>query len=118
VARDGMLMPWLLAGALGLVIAMVVLALMIGQITPGPQVHALSAVSFVLLGYVALHAGIGLLFLLSTGLRRARGFISVLRRTDLRLNRLWLDYTILTGIIAVGIVAAMPVLIGTLDAKP
>ena len=51
---------------------------------------------------------IGLLFLISNFLRLAAGFISPRRLTDLRLTRLWLDYTASTGAIALGLVLALP----------
>ena len=69
-----------------------------------------------LLGYVVAHAGIGLLFLLSNLLRLRGGWVSPRRSTDLRLTRLWLDYSAVTGAIAIGLVLALPSLVAMLGA--
>ena len=37
---------------------------------------------------------------------------------DLRLTRLWLDYTLMTGVIALGLVLALPALVAMLGARP
>ena len=91
---------------------------MIAHIVPHPGEHALGATSAALLGYVALHAAIGLLFLLSNLMRITAGFVSSRRHTDLRLTRLWIDYTLVTGIIAIGLVSALPALVGVLGVRP
>jgi cytochrome c oxidase subunit I+III len=91
---------------------------LIGGIIPHPREHALGATAAALLSYVALHAGIGLLFLLSNVLRLTAGFVSPRRRLDLRLTRLWLDYTLMTGAIALGLVLALPTLVAMLWARP
>lgn len=65
-----------------------------------------------------MHVGIGLLFLLSNLLRLAGGFISARRLLDLRLTRLWLDYTAMTATISIGLVLALPALVGLLGARP
>jgi len=67
---------------------------------------------------VALHAAIGLLFLFSNLQRIHNGYISQRRFTDLRLTRLWLDYTLVTGIVALGLVLALPALVTVLGARP
>ena len=51
-------------------------------------------------------------------LRLGAGFLSPRRRMDLRLTRLWLDYTLWTGAIALGIVLALPTLAAMLGARP
>ena len=71
-----------------------------------------------LLGYVAFHAGVGLLFLLSNVLRIAAGRVSPKRLVDLRLTRLWLHYTAATGAIAIGLVLTLPALVAMLGARP
>jgi cytochrome c oxidase subunit I+III len=38
--------------------------------------------------------------------------------TDLRLTRLWLDYTAVTAVIAIGLVLALPALVGILGMRP
>ena len=91
---------------------------LIGGIMPHPREHALGATAAALLGFVGVHAGIGLLFLLSNFLRIAAGFVSPRRIVDLRLTRLWLDYTAVTGAIAIGLVLALPALVAMLQARP
>jgi cytochrome c oxidase subunit I+III len=97
---------------------MVAIVALIGNVLPHPREHALGATAAALLGYVVLHAGIGILFLLSNLLRLAAGFVSSRRRVDLRLTRLWLDYTAMTGAIAIGLVLALPALVGLLGIRP
>ena len=97
-----------IAAAVGLIVGVV----------PYPREHALGATAAALLCYVALHAGIGLLFLVSNFLRLGAGFISPRRILDLRLTRLWLDYTLVTGIIAMSLVLALPALVTMLGARP
>jgi len=91
---------------------------LIGSVTPYPRTHALGATVAALLFYVALHAGIGVVFLVSNLLHLGAGFISSRRLTDLRLTRLWLDYTLWTGAAALGLVLALPGLVATLGARP
>lgn len=91
---------------------------LITGVTPRPTEHALGATAAALLAYVALHAGIGLLFLISNLLRIGAGRVSARRINDLRLSRLWIDYTLATGIIAVGMVLALPALVTVLGARP
>jgi len=100
---------------LGAIAAIVIL---IGGIVPHPREHALGATAAALLAYVGLHAGIGLLFLISNLMRIAAGFLSQRRLVDLRLTRLWLDYTAVTSVIAVGLVLALPALVSMLGARP
>jgi cytochrome c oxidase subunit I+III len=59
-----------------------------------------------------------LLFLLSNLMRSAAGFLSPRRLTDLRLTRVWLDFTAVTGAIAIGLVLALPALTAMLGARP
>ncbi len=65
-----------------------------------------------------MHAGIGLLFLVSNLLRLGAGLVSPLRSLDLRLTRLWLDYIAMTAVIALGLVLALPLLVAMLSARP
>jgi cytochrome c oxidase subunit I+III len=65
-----------------------------------------------------VHAGIGLLFLVSNLLRLGAGLVSPLRSMDLRLTRLWLDYTVMTAVIALGLVLALPLLVAMLGVRP
>jgi cytochrome c oxidase subunit I+III len=114
VGAGGMARGWIGLAALGLVAAIAVVVGLIGGIVPHPTEHALGATAAALLAYVAFHAGIGLLFLLSNLLRLETGFLSSRRSTDLRLTRLWLDYTVVTGVIALGLVSALPALVRSL----
>ena len=91
---------------------------LIGGVAPPPRQHALGATAAALIFYVALHAGIGLLFLVSNLLRLGAGRVSPLRSLDLRLTRLWLDYTAMTAVIALGLVLALPLLVAMLGARP
>ena len=109
---------WIGLAVLALVAAIAADVGLIAGVTPHPREHALGATAAALLSYVALHAGIGLLFLISNLLRLGAGFISTRRLTDLRLTRLWLDYTVATGIIALGLVLALPALVAMLGARP
>jgi cytochrome c oxidase subunit I+III len=104
--------------ALALVVAMAADVALIGGVMPDPREHALGATAAALLAYVALHAGIGVLFLISNVLRIGAGFISARRLTDLRLTRLWIDYTLVTSVIALGLVLALPGLVAMLGARP
>ena len=97
-----------IAAAVGLIVG----------VAPHPREHALGATAAALLSFVALHAGIGLLFLVSNLLRLGAGFVSPQRLLDLRLTRLWLDYTVVLGAIAIGLVLALPSLVAMLAAGP
>jgi cytochrome c oxidase subunit I+III len=109
---------WIGLAALVLLAAIGAVVVLIGDVIPHPREHALGATAAALFGYVVLHAGIGLLFLLSNFMRLAAGFISPRRLIDLRLTRLWLGYTAVTGAIAIGLVLALPTLVGILGMRP
>jgi cytochrome c oxidase subunit I+III len=109
---------WIGFSATSLLAAIAAIVTMIVHIVPYPREHAFGATSAALLGYVALHAAIGLLFLLSNLMRINTGFVAQRRLTDLRLTRLWIDYTAVTGAIAIGLVLAFPTLLGVLGARP
>jgi cytochrome c oxidase subunit I+III len=109
---------WIGLAALVLLAAIGAVVVLIGNVIPHPREHALGATAAALFGYVILHAGIGLLFLLSNFMRLATGFVSPLRLIDLRLTRLWLDYTAVAGAIAIGLVLALPTLVGILGMRP
>ena len=109
---------WIGLAGVTLLTAIVAVVVLISDIVPYPRTHALGATAAALLGYVALHAGIGLLFLLSNVLRLAAGFVSPRRIIDLRLTRLWLDYTAVTGLVALSLVLALPALVAMLETRP
>jgi len=114
LAADGMTHGWIGLAGLGLVAAIAAVVGLIGGIVPRPTEHALGATTAALLAFVASHAGIGLLFLLSNLLRLGAGMVSSRRSLDLRLTRLWLDYAVMTGVVALGLVLALPALVGIL----
>ncbi len=97
--------------------AIVGVVILIGNVIPRPTEHALGATAAAVLGFVALHAAIGLLFLLSNILRLASGFVSARRHIDFRLTRLWLDYTAITGALAIGLVLTLPALVDLLGMR-
>ena len=102
--------PWLGAGLLGALVAAGAFAAMIATAEVDPRAHATAAVQAALVGYGALHAGIGALMLLSAGLRVRGGYVSAARRLDLLLCRLWSDYAAVTGLLALGLALALPLL--------
>ncbi|WP_127144981.1 cytochrome c oxidase subunit I [Pelagibacterium montanilacus] len=107
--------PLVPLGALAVVYCAVIalLALAIAAM-PDPTSHAHVSTSVVLLGYGALHAVIGLLFIANAVIKVLRGFIVPGAQLELRIGKLWHDYTALTGIIAIIAVLAMPAMIGML----
>jgi cytochrome c oxidase subunit I+III len=114
LAVVGMTRGWIGLAALALVVTIAIIVGLIGGIVPRPTEHALGATAAALLTFVALHAAIGVLFLLSNLLRLGAGLVSSRRSLDLRLTRLWFDYTLVTGVVALGLVLALPALVGIL----
>jgi len=117
VATGGRAGGWIGLAVLALLAAIAAAVGLIVGVAPHPREHALGATAAALLSFVALHAGIGLLFLVSNFLRLGGGFIAPRRLLDLRLTRLWLDYTLVTGVIAMALVLALPALV-TMGARP
>jgi cytochrome c oxidase subunit I+III len=118
VTTGGRAGGWIALAVLALFAAIATAVGQIVGVVPHPQEHALGATAAALIFYVALHAGIGLLFLISNILRLGAGFISSRRVLDMRLTRLWLDYTLVTGVIAMSLVLALPALVTALGARP
>lgn len=112
--RDGKAQGWI---GLALIVAVAGAVELIAGVTPHPGEHALGATAAALLTYIAVHAGIGMLFLISNLLPIRAGFVSPRRVLDLRLTRLWLEYTAVTGAIALALVLSLPSLV-TLEARP
>ncbi|BAN48686.1 cytochrome c oxidase subunit I [Metapseudomonas resinovorans] len=108
---------WIGLAMVALVVAISAAVALIAGILPDPREHALGSTAAALLGYVVFHAGVGLLFLLSNALRIGAGFVSPQRVVDLRLSRLWLDYTAFTGAIALGLVLALPKLVAIMGSQ-
>src|SRR5262249_8754764 len=65
---------WSVLAVMALLVAIAAAVRQIGGVVPHPREHALGATAAALLGYVALHAGIGVLFLISNILRQRAGF--------------------------------------------
>ena len=84
VVASGKASGWMALTAVALLGAVAAVVELIMGVTPNPTVHALGATASALLGYVALHAGVGLLFLFSNFQRIRNGYISQRRCTDLR----------------------------------
>jgi len=118
LAGGGKAQGWVGLAMLALLAAIAAVVAMIAGVTPHPREHALGATAAALLSYIAVHAGIGLLFLLSNLLRLHGGFVSPRRLLDMRLTRLWVDYTMVTGGIALALVLALPSLVTLLGARP
>jgi cytochrome c oxidase subunit I+III len=118
LAAGGSARGWIGLALLALLAAIAACLGLLEGVTPPARDHALGATAAALIFYVAVHGGIGLLFLVSNLLRLGAGRVSPLRSTDLRLTRLWLDYTALTAIIALGLVLALPLLVAMLSARP
>jgi cytochrome c oxidase subunit I+III len=118
LGSGGMTRGWIVFTMIALLVAIAADVGLIAGIVPRPTDHALGATAAALLTYVALHAGIGLLFLVSNMLRFRRRLISSRRSLDLRLTKLWIDYTVMTGAIALGVVLALPSLVAVLTVRP
>jgi cytochrome c oxidase subunit I+III len=118
LAAGGTARGWIGLAILALLAAIAAVAGLIGGVVSRPTGHALGATAAALLAYVALHAGIGLLFLVSNLLRLGAGLLSPRRSLDLRLTRLWIDYSVVTGAIALGLVLALPALVELLGTRP
>jgi cytochrome c oxidase subunit I+III len=101
---------WIVAGGVATAAALAAVGWLIVETVPDPTRHAHQATVFALLGYLGLHAYIGLLFLLSNALRWRGGYLSARRRLDLRLTRLWQAYTAASGILILAVVLALPAL--------
>ena len=116
MVREAKAQGWIGLSLLGLIAALAALIKLISGITPNPTEHALGATAAALLTYITVHASIGILFLISNLLRIAGGFVSPRRIIDLRLTSLWLDYTIVTGAIALALVLSLPSMVGLMGA--
>ena len=91
--------PLLLAG-LAQVAALAVLVVLLLGIHDRATHHAAAAGIFAVWSYAALHGAVGLVFVLF-GLWRIRtGHVSTARSLDLRLGRLWHDFTCASGLLA------------------
>ncbi len=118
LGRGGAVLPWIVGGAFGGAVALAGLSWLIVEALPDPTTHGYAAVTWALLAYAALHVAIGGLFLLSNALRLRAGYFGPRRTLDLRLTRLWQDYTAVTGLIALAIALVLPELAAISEARP
>jgi cytochrome c oxidase subunit I+III len=79
---------------------------------PDPRAHAYAAISFALLGYGLVHAGLGTLLSLHALWRDRQGYVSPRRANDLRIGVLWNDFAAASGLVMLGVVALLPELAG------
>ncbi len=117
VAAGAKAQGWIALALGALVLAIAAAIVQIAGITPNPTEHALGATAAALVSYVVIHAGIGIVFLVSNLLRIAGGRVSPKRLLDPRLTRLWLDFTLATGVIALLLVLALPSLANTMGVR-
>jgi cytochrome c oxidase subunit I+III len=82
----------------GHIIAFSALAFILLKI-PSADSHAALASVFAVTSYVSLHAAIGVILAGYALWRWQAGFVSVQRRVDLAIGRLWHDYTLLIGLV-------------------
>ncbi len=94
----------LVASAIAYGLTMLLLMWMAFTGMPDRTSHALSAVCFVVLCYVAIHAALGAVFALYGAWRVQQGYVSAQRALDLRIGRLWHFYTAVSGVLGIAFV--------------
>jgi cytochrome c oxidase subunit I+III len=99
LARQARRETWLALAGVAQTAALAGLVVMILAV-PAPTHHAYNATTFVVLAYVALHAGVGALLAFYGIWRSRRGYVSAVRSLDLTIAAQWHFYTALTGILA------------------
>ena len=105
-------MAWLAGAGLAAAIGIVLLGMLAASVFE-PTGHAQRAAALVLLFYVILHAFVALVFA-GYGLWRCQaGYVSPRRSLDIRLGRMWSDYTAASGLVALGAFALLSTLIGS-----
>lgn len=103
---------WLIATAGGHILALACLVRLV-QMVPDPTGHAYAATTAAILVYAGLHAALGILFAGYGWYRSLSGYVSVRRNLDLRIGRLWHDYTAVAGMVALIMVYGLPKVIGS-----
>jgi cytochrome c oxidase subunit I+III len=101
----------LLGAATAHALSLGLLLWLIVAVIPDPTVHAYAASSFVVLAYCALHAFLGVVFALFGVWRILEGRASSRRTLDLRIGKLWHDYTAVSVAAGVALVVLMPLLV-------
>jgi cytochrome c oxidase subunit I+III len=94
--RAGSPVIWLALAAIAHAAALAGLAYF-GFALPDPTAHAFNAIALVVILYIVLHAGLGLVFALWAVFRWYEGYIGARRVVDLRIGSLWHLYTFATG---------------------
>ncbi|MDQ2080868.1 cytochrome c oxidase subunit I [Xanthobacteraceae bacterium Astr-EGSB] len=74
---------------------------------PAPTEHAYGAAALVVLCYVALHVALGAVFALYGLWRSRRGFVSLVRSSDLMIGRAWHAFTAAIGVVTLLLLHAM-----------
>jgi cytochrome c oxidase subunit I+III len=64
------------------------------------------------MGYVAMHAFVAMVFAAYGIWRHRAGYLSPVRSLDVRLARIWTDYTAVTGLAALGAFLLLSFVIG------
>ncbi|MEO3997152.1 cytochrome c oxidase subunit I [Mesorhizobium sp. CAU 1732] len=108
---------WLAACAAGQTTATILLVVMAAQVVE-PTGHAHHATVFVILAYAALHTAVGTIFAVYGLWRLKAGYLSARRSLDLRIGKLWHDYTAIVGIIALVGTSLMAILAGVPEIQP
>ena len=103
--------PWLVATGMGAAVS-IFLSATLATGLPDPTGHAQRSTAVVLMGYLALHAFVALIFAAYGIWRYQAGYLSPLRSLDLRLGRAWTDYTAVTGLAALGALLLLSLVIG------
>ena len=103
-------LPWLLVCAFGHVAGAGIAGWLALDAFADRATHALFAVGFVALSYLFMHALVGAVMALYGASRVLSGRVSPVRSLDLRIGRLWHDYTAATGMLALAYVKAMEML--------
>ena len=110
-AGGGGALPLLLYAAGAHVVTVGLLLFLINTALPEPTSHAYAATAFVTLAYTAIHSELGIVFALYGAWRIMNGFVSARRSLDLRIGKLWHDYTALTGVVGIALILVMPLIV-------
>ncbi|WP_439633019.1 cytochrome c oxidase subunit I [Glycocaulis sp.] len=98
-----------LAGSLiASLVALVALIALAVFDAPSPESHAYAAVTMAVIGYVMLHALLGILFTAFALARCRFGFVSAMRSADMRGTAIWQLYTAITGLGALALIILAP----------
>ncbi|HSP25605.1 MAG TPA: cytochrome ubiquinol oxidase subunit I, partial [Saliniramus sp.] len=99
--RGGFPVVWLLLTVVGHAVALTGLAYL-GFAIPGHTAHAHSATALVVILYLVLHTGLGVVFAGYGVYRTLARYVSARRLTDLRIGLLWHGYTFFAGVVGLG----------------